>query len=108
MIAQVSRPAHIVLHRGRLARLGKATGGIGVFEFAINARLRFAKHFLSDHPRVLGFVIRVWIQSEEALESFLFCPAKLALSACVQAPNRLAAFQRPFCRRLRRVFFRCD
>ena len=38
-------------------------------------------------------VIRMWIQSEEALESFLLCPAKLALKACFQAAGRLAAFQ---------------
>jgi hypothetical protein len=36
------------------------------------------------------------------------CPAKLALRAGVQAPSRHAAFQRPFCRRLRRDFFRDD
>src|SRR5262249_49283 len=50
----------------------------------------------------------MWFQFEEALESFLLCPAKLALRACVQAPNRLAAVQRPFCRRLSRDFFRYD
>jgi hypothetical protein len=36
------------------------------------------------------------------------CPAKLALRACFQAPKRLAAFQRPFCRHLRRDFFKDD
>src|SRR5262245_55119993 len=50
----------------------------------------------------------MWIQSEEALESFLLFPAKLALRACFQAAGRLAAFQRAFCRRLRREFFRDD
>src|SRR5262245_14747795 len=50
----------------------------------------------------------MWFQFEEALESFLLCPAKLALRACVQAPNRLAAVQRPFWRRLSRDFFRYD
>jgi hypothetical protein len=43
------------LRRGFLAKSEKVAGGIDVFKFAINARLGFAKRFLSD---LSGLLVR--------------------------------------------------